>query len=170
MAQITVTTAQLSAVTGFLRRFLRLLRRLAFAAVAGAALLAAVLARGGFSGGDAFVTALLLAPPAILLFFAQGVAALIALPERLLRMPGEDGQRIEELTQFAGETRATRLSGMPSMLWRLRDTIGSRDIAGAAFRLRVLTPSFLGLTAIAALLCIVLTGVGLIALVILALG
>jgi hypothetical protein len=170
MAQITVTTAQLSALTGFLRGFLRLLRRLAFAAVAGAVLLAAVLARGGFSGGDAVVTALLLAPPAILLFFAQGVGALIALPERLWRTPGEDGQTIGELTRFAGEAQETRLSGMPSMLWRLRDTIGSRDIAGAALKLRVLTPSFLGLTAIAALFCIVLTGVGVIALVLLALG
>jgi len=170
MAQITVTTAQLSALTGFLQGFLKLLRRLAYAAVAGAALLAAVLARGGFSGGDAVVTALLLAPPAILLFFAQGVGALIALPERLWRTPGEEGQRVGELTQFAGEAQTTRLSGMPSMLWRLRNTIGSRDIAGAALRLRVLTPSFLGLTAIAALLCIVLTGVGLIALVVLALG
>jgi hypothetical protein len=98
------------------------------------------------------------------------VGALIALPERLWRTPGDDGRRIGELTQFAGEAQTTRLSGMPSMLWRLRDTIGSRDIAGAALKLRVLTPSFLGLTAIAALLCIVLTGVGLMALVVLALG
>ena len=169
MAQITVSTTQLSALAGFVRGFVRLVRRLAFAAVAGVALLAAVLARGGFSGGDAFVTALVMAPPAILLFFAQGVTALIALPERLRRMPGEDGQRLEELTQFAGQARTTRLSGMPSLLWRLRDTIGSRDIAGVAFRLRVLTPSFLGLTAIAMLLCLVLAGVGVISLVILAL-
>lgn len=171
MPQITVSTTQLSALAGFVRGFVRFVRRLAFAAAIGVALLAAVLARGGFSTGDAVLTALLLAPPAILLFFAQGVNELIALPERLRRMPGESGQRLEELTQLAGEARRVRLSGMPSMLWRLRGTLGSfRDIAGVALPLRVLTPPFLGLTAIATLLCVVLTGVGLIALVILALG
>ena len=171
MAQITVSTTQLSALAGFLRGFVRLIRRLAFAAAIGVALLAAVLARGGFSAGDAVLTALLLAPPAILLFFAQGVAELIALPERLRRMPGEGGQRLQELTQLAGEARRVRLTGLPSLLWRLRGTLGSlRDVAGMALPLRVFTPPFLGLTAIAALLCVVLTGVGVIALLVLAFG
>lgn len=171
MAQITVSTTQLSALAGFVRGFVRFVRRLAFAALIGAALLAAVLARGGFSAGDAVVTALLLAPPAILLFFAQGVAELIALPERLRRMPGEGGQRFDELTRLAGEARAARLRSVPSMLGRLRGTLGSlRDVAGVALPLRVLTPPFLGLTAIATLLCVVLTGVGMIALVVLAIG
>lgn len=171
MAQITVSTTQLGALAGFVRGFVRLVRRLAFGAVIGVTLLAAALARGGFTAGDAVVTALLLAPPAILLFFAQGMAELIALPERLRRLPGEGGQRLQELTQFAGGTRRARLSGMPSMLWRLRGTLGSfRDIAGVALPLRVLTPPFLGLTALAMLLCLVLTGAGVIALVILALG
>jgi hypothetical protein len=171
MAQITVSTSQLGALAGFVRGLVRLVRRLALAAVIGVALLAAALARDGITVGDAIVTALLLAPPAILLFFAQGVAELIALPDRLRRMPGEGGQRLQELTQFAGEARRARLSGMPSMLWRLRGTVGSfRDLAGVALPLRVLTPPFLGLTALAMLLCLVLTGVGLIALVVLALG
>ena len=171
MAQITVSTTQLSALAGFLRGFVRLVRRLAFAAVIGVALLAAVLARGSFSAGDAVLTALLLAPPAIVLFFAQGVSELISLPERLRRMPGEGGQRLAELTRLAGETRSARLSGLPSMLWRLRGTLGSfRDLAGVAIPLRVLAPPFLGLTAIAMLLCLLLTGVGVIALVILAFG
>ena len=169
MAQITISTTQLSALAGFVRGFVRLVRRLAFAAVIGVALLAAVLARGGFSAGEAILTALLLAPPAILLFFAQGVAELIALPERLRRMPGEGGQRLQELTRLAGEARRTRLAGLPSLLWRLRSTLGSlRDVAGMALPLRALTPPFLGLTAIATLFCVVLTGVGVIALVFLA--
>ena len=169
MAQITISTTQLSALAGFVRGFVRLVRRLAFAAVIGVALLAAVLARGGFSAGDAFLTALLLAPPAILLFFAQGVAELIALPERLRRMPGEGGQRLQELTRLAGEARRTSLTGVPSLLWRLRGTLGSlRDVAGMALPLRALTPPFLGLTAVATLFCVVLTGVGVIALVFLA--
>jgi hypothetical protein len=171
MARITVSTVQLAALAGFLRGFVRFVRRLAFAAVIGVALLAAVLARGGYSAADAVITVLLLVPPAILLFFAQGLAELIALPERLRRMPGEGGQRLEELTRLAGQVRTTRLSGVPSMLWRLRGTLGSfRDLAGVALPLRVLAPPFLGLTAVAALLCIVLTCAGVIALVVLAIG
>ena len=171
MPQITVSTAQLSALAGFLRGFVRLVKRLAFAAVIGVALLAAVLARGGFSSGDATLTVLLLAPPAMLLFFAQGVAELIAVPERLRRLPGEGGQRLQELTQVAGAAQRTRLTGLPSLLWRLRGTVGSvRDLAGVALPFRVLTPTFLGLTAIAALLCVVLTGVGVVALLSLAFG
>ena len=137
----------------------------------GVALLAAVLARGGYSAADAVITVLLLVPPAILLFFAQGLAELIALPERLRRMPGEGGQRLEELTRLAGQVRTTRLGGVPSLLWRLRGTLGSfRDLAGVALPLRVLAPPFLGLTAVAALLCIVLTCAGVIALVVLAIA
>jgi len=171
MAQITVSTTQLSALAGFLRGFVRVIRRLAFAALIGVALLAAALARGGFSTGDAILTLLLLAPPAIVLFFAQGVAELIALPERLRRMPGEGGQRLQELTRLAGEARSARITGMPSLLWRLRGTVGSfRDLAGMALPLRVLTPPFLGLTAIAMLLCLLLTGVGVIAVIVLAVG
>jgi hypothetical protein len=169
MAQITISTVQLSALSGFLRSVVRLVRRLAFAGAAGVALLAAVLARGGFSAGDAVLTLLLLAPPGILLFFAQGVDELISLPERLRRMPGEGGQRLAELSRFAGEARSARLSGMPSLLWRLRGTLGSfRDLAGVALPLRVLTPPALALTAVSMLLCLVLTGVGVIALVLLA--
>lgn len=171
MAQITISTTQLSSLAGVVRGFVRLVRRLAFAALIGVALLAAVLARGTFSAGDAVVTGLLLAPSAILLVFAQGVAELIALPERLRRMPGDGEQRLQELTRLAGEARTTRLSGMPSMLWRLRGTLGSfRDLAGVALPMRVLAPPFLGLTAIAALLCVVLIGGGAIALVILAIA
>jgi hypothetical protein len=171
MARITVSTVQLGALAGFLRGFVRFVRRLAFAAVIGVALLAAVLARGGYSALDAVITAVLLAPPAIALFFAQGVAELITLPERLRRMPGEGGQRLQELTRLAGEMRTTRLSGVPSMLWRLRGTLGSfRDLAGVALPVRVLAPPFLALAAVAALLCVVLTCVGVIALVVLAIA
>lgn len=169
MARIAVSTTQLGALAVFVRGFVRLLRRLSFAAVIGVALLAAVLARGGFSAADAVVTVLLLAPPGILLLFAQGLAELIALPERLRRMPGEGGQRLDELTRLAGEARSASLRSAPGMLWRLRGTLGSfRDLAGVALPMRVLAPPFLGLTAIAALLCVVLAGAGAIALFVLA--
>ena len=169
VARVNVATTQLAGLTGFVRGFVRLLRRLALAAIVGVALLATVLARSDFSAADAVVTMLLLAPPAILLVFAQGVAELIALPERLRRLPGDGGQRLEELARLAGKARTARLRGVPAMLWRLRGTLGSfRDLAGVALPMRVLATPFLGLAAVAALLCVVLAAAGVIALLVLA--
>jgi len=168
MAQITVSTTQLSALGGVVRRIIRFIRRLAFVAVAGVAAIAALLARGDFSTGDAVITVLLLAPPAILLFFAQGLQELLALPERLRKVPGEGQERLAELTRIAGEARTTRTRGVPLLLWRLRGSLGSlRDVAGLALPLRVFTPGFLGLTAIATLFCFVLAGAGVVALLVL---
>ena len=168
MAQITVSTTQLSALGGVLRRLIRFIRRLAFVAIAGVAAIVALLARGDFSAGDAVIAAVLLAPPAILLFFAQGLREVLALPERLRKIPGEGQERLAELTRIAGEARTTRGRGMPMLLWRLRGSLGSlRDVAGLALPLRVFTPGFLGLTALAALFCFVLAGAGVVALLVL---
>jgi hypothetical protein len=169
MARITVSTNQLAALGGFIRGLVRLVRRLALAAVIGVALLVAVLARGGFSAGDAVITVVLLVAPAILLFFAQGLAELASLPDRFRRMPGEGQERLAELSRLAGQARTTRARGVPLLLWRLRGSVGSlRDIAGIALPLRVLTPGFLGLTALAALVCAGLAGAGPIALLVIA--
>ncbi|MGH3073105.1 MAG: hypothetical protein ACRDNB_12680 [Gaiellaceae bacterium] len=125
----------------------------------------------GFDAVDVLVTILLFAAPAIVLFFAQGVVELVSLPERVRRMPGEGQQRFAELARLAGEARTARLRNAPLLLWRLRGTIGSaRDVAGIALPLRVLTPGFLGLTALAVLLCVAVAGAGLIALPVLAAG
>jgi hypothetical protein len=169
VARITVSTTQLSALGGVVRRIVRLIRRLALVAIAGVAAVAALLARGEFSAGDAVITVLLLAPPAILLFFAQGLREVLALPERLRKIPGEGQDRLAELERIAGAARTTRTRGVPLHLWRLRGSLGSlRDVAGLALPLRVFTPGFLGLTALAALFCVVLAGAGLVALVVLA--
>lgn len=171
MARITVSTAQLSALAGAVRRIVRYIRRLAFVAIAGVAAIAAALARGGLSGGDAVVILLLLAPPAILLFFAQGLREVLALPERLRKVPGEGQERLAELTRIAGDARTTRTRGMPMLLWRLRGSVGSlRDVAGLALPLRVFTPGFLGLTALATLFCFVLAGAGIVAMLVLVAG
>jgi hypothetical protein len=168
MAQITVSKTQLSALGGVVRRIIRFVRRLAFLAIAGVAAVVALLARGEFSVGDAVITLLLLAPPAILLFFAQGLREVLALPERLRKVPGESQERLAALTQLAGEARTTRTRGVPLLLWRLRGSLGSlRDVAGLALPLRVFTPGFLGLTAIAMLCCFVLVGAGVVALLVL---
>lgn len=169
MTQIRVSTTQLSALSGVVRRIVRFIRRLALVAIAGVAAVAAVLARGEFSAGDAVITVLLLAPPTILLIFAQGLREVLALPERLRKIPGEGQEQLAELSRLAGDARTTRARGVPLLLWRLRGSLGSlRDVAGLALPLRVFTPGFLGLTAVAALFCVVLAGAGVVALLVLA--
>jgi hypothetical protein len=172
MARITVTTTQLASLGGLLQGVIRLVRRLALVGVASAALIAALLwEHGGFDTEDAVLTLLLLGPPGVLLFFGRGLGEIAALPERLRRMPGEGTERLGELTQVAGRARETRLVGLPLLLWRLRGAVGSvRDVAGFALPLKVLTPGFLGLTALSALLCVLLAGVALIALLVIAAG
>jgi hypothetical protein len=168
MAQITVSSTQLSALGGAVRRIIGFIRRLAFVAIAAVAVIAVLLARGEFSAGDAVITVLLLAPPAVLLFFAQGLREVLALPERLRKVPGEGQERVAELTRIAGQARTTRARGVPLLLWRLRGSLGSlRDIAGLALPLRVFTPGFLGLAVLAMFVCVVLAGAGVVALLVL---
>lgn len=141
------------------------------AGLAGVGAIAALLAREGLSAGEIVVVLLLLTPPALVLFFAQGIMALSSLPERLRRVPGEGQERLAELSRLAGEARTARVRNAPFLLWRLRGTIGSlRDVAGIALPLRVLTPGFLGVATLAALACVALAGAGLISLLVLAAG
>ena len=172
MTRLTVTTTQLASVAGLLRTVARLVRRLAFVGVAAAALVALLLwQHAGFDGEDAVLTLLLLGPPAILFFFAQGVAEIASLPDRVRRMPGEGQEGLGELTRVAGRARDTRLVGLPLLLWRLRGALGSlRGVAGFALPLKILTPGFLGLTAISALVCILVAGIAVIALLVTVLG
>jgi hypothetical protein len=168
VARITVSSTQLGALGSVIRRIVRFIRRLAFVAVCGVAAIAALLARGEFSTGDTVIVLLLLVPPAILLFFAQGLREVLALPERLRKVPGEGQERLAELSRIAGEARTTRARGMPRLLWRLRGSVGSlRDVAGLALPLRVFTPGYLGLTALATLVCFVLIGAGVVSLLVL---
>jgi hypothetical protein len=171
MARITVDVTRLAGLATLVHSIVRFVRRTAVFGVLGAAAIAALLARRGFSTFDVVMTVLLLAPAAVLLLFAQGLRELLSLPERLRRIPGEGQDRIAELTRIAGEARTTRLRRMPLLLWRLRGAVGSvRDVAGVAVPLRVLTPAFLGLALLAMLACVVLAGIGLIALLVLATG
>ncbi|HEX6401281.1 MAG TPA: hypothetical protein VF108_12550 [Actinomycetota bacterium] len=163
---------QLSTLDRFVRGLVRGIRRLAVAGALGVVPIALLFRReDGFDALDAVVTVLLLAPAAIVLLFAQGVLELVKLPERFRRMPGEGQERLSELTRIAGEARSARVRSAPFLLWRLRGTIGSvRDVAGIAMPLRVLTPGFLGLAALATLACAVLAGAGLVALLVLVAG
>ena len=172
MPQLTTASAQLAVLERTVRNLARAVRRLAFAAAAAVVPIALLLRReDGFDGLDAFVTVLLLAPAAIVLFFTRGILELVSLPGRLQKIPGEGQERLAELARLGGEARTARPRHAPFLLWRLRRTIGSlRDVAGIALPFRVLTPAFLGLTAIAALACLVLIGFGLIALLVLAAG
>jgi len=172
MPPLTISTTQLAVLERTVRNIVRAVRRLAFAAAAGVFLIAVLLWRDdGFDGADGVLTLLLLAPAAIVLFFARGVLELVALPGRLQRIPGEGQERLSELARTADEARGMRPRNAPLLLWRLRRSVGSlRDVAGIALPFRVLTPGFLGLTAIAALACVVLVVAGLIALIALATG
>jgi hypothetical protein len=171
MARITVSTDQLAGFGGVIRGFVRFVRRLSLVAIGATIVLVVMLQRDGFTAGEAVLTILFLVPPAILLFFAQGVRELLSLPERLRRMPGEGEQRLTELTRLAGQTRTTGARGLPLLLWRLRGAFGSvRDVAGVALPLRVFTPGFLALAALSAILCILLPAVVLVALIVVAFG
>jgi hypothetical protein len=169
MQRITVDVRQLNSLATVVRALVRFVRRVAFVGLAGAVAIAALLARGGISSIEVVVMIVLLAPPAFLLLFARGIDELVALPQRVSRIPRESQERVSELTRLAGQGRTTSLQGLPLLLWRLRGTVGSlRDVAGIGVRLRMLTPGFLGLALLAAVLCIALAGVGLVALVVVA--
>jgi hypothetical protein len=173
MARMMVSTDQLAALGGLIRGFVRFVRRLALVAVGAVVLLVVVLQRNGFTAAEAVLTVLFLAPPAVLLFFAQGVQELLSLPDRLSRLPGEreGAERLAELSRLAGQARTTRARGLPLLLWRLRGALGSvRDVAGVALPLRVFTPAFLGLATVSALVCMLLPAVVLIVLLIVAAG
>ena len=168
---MTVDVTQLAGLATFVRGVVRFVRRTALVALLAVVPIVVLLARGGFTLGDAVVAILLLVPPAMLLLFAQGVRELLSLPERLRRMPREGQERVGELTRIAGQARKTRLRGMPILLWRLRGAAGSvRDVAGVAVPLRVLTPGILGLALAAWLACVVVAAIGLVALLVLAGG
>jgi hypothetical protein len=144
----------------------RQLRRLALVALAAAVPILLLLRRDGVEALDVVVAAVVLAPPAVLLLFAQGLRDLADLPARLRRLPGECRDRASELARLGGELRGARLRRLPLVLWRLRGAIGSaRDVAGIALPLRALTPGFLALAALAAAGCVVVVLAGLVALV-----
>jgi hypothetical protein len=153
------------------RGFVKLIRGLAFVTVVAVAAIAAIIARDGLDAAEIVVTLVLLAPPAILLFFTAGLDELARLPERFRRMPGQGAENLAELRVIAGAMRNARARRAPAVLWRLRRVVGSsRDLVGFTLPLRVFTPGFLGLTAVAALFCLILIGAGSIALIVLALG
>ena len=172
MARLTIPTTQLAAIDRTVRNLVRTARRLALASAASVLLIALLLWRDdGFDGADAVLTLLLLTPSAIVLFFTRAVLEFVSLPGRLQRMPGESREELAELARTTGNGRNARPRNLPFLLWRLRGTAGSvRDVAGTALSFRMFTPGFLAVAAIATLACVVLVGVGLVALIVLALG
>ena len=171
MAPITLSTAQFASFDLAVRGLVRKLQRLALAAVLGAAAIALLLRRDGFDDADTVFAILLLLPPGFLYFFTRGILELVSLPDRLRRMPGEGQERVAELTRVAGGARTARLRNLPMLIWRLRGSVGSvRDLAGIALPLRVVTPGFLGLAALAAVACLAIACGGVISLLVLAIG
>jgi hypothetical protein len=165
MARIADAAGRLATLERLLNGLVRLLRRLAIAAAIAVIPVVLVLREDGFEGLDAVVVVALLVPSAIVLFFAQGLRELTGFPDRLRRIPGEGQERLAEIARVGSEMRGARLRRTPLVLWRLRGAVGSaRDVAGIALPLRVLTPAFLGLAALASVGCVVVCLVGLTAL------
>jgi hypothetical protein len=170
MERASIRTGGLESLGAFVRGVATFLRGFAFVTLLGVAAIAAVLARGGFEAVDIAVTAVLLVPPAILLSFSAGLREVLRLPERLRRMPSQGTEQLSELGRIAGAARGGGFRRAPSLLWRLRGVVGSsRDLVGFALPLRVFTPGFLGLAALAAFFSLILIGAGFIALLVLAL-
>ena len=171
MRRLSTRTGGLEGLGAFVHGVVRFLRALAFAAVLGVAAIASVLARDGVESLDVVVTIVLLAPPAILLLFAAGLREVQRLPERLRRMPSQGSEQLTELKRIAGAARTGGFRRAPLLLWRLRGVVGSsRDLVGFALPLRVFTPGFLGLAALAGFGSMILIGIGTIMLIVLALG
>jgi len=171
MQRVAIPKSGLESLASFFRGVVRSLQGLAIAAVLGVAVIAAALARDGFEAADVFVTLVLLAAPAVLLFFAAGLRQVLQLPARVRRMPSEGSEQLAELTRIAGATRGGGIRRAPGLLWRLRRVVGSgRDLVGIALPLKIFTPGFLGLAALAAAVSLFLIGAGLIALIVLAAG
>ena len=105
MVRITVSTGQFAGLVELIRGFVRFLRRLVLVAAGAAVLLAVLLQRDGFTGTEVGLTIVCLVPPAFLLFFAQSIQAVLSVPDRLRRMPGDGQERLAELTRVAGEAR-----------------------------------------------------------------
>ena len=171
MQRASIPRGGLEALRSFFRGVVRSLRALGMAAVVGVAAIAAALARDGLEAVDVFVTIILLAAPAVVLFFAAGLWQVVQLPERVRRMPTEGSEQLAELTRIAAATRGGGIRRAPGLLWRLRGVVGSgRDLVGIALPLKIFTPGFLGLAALAAAVSLFLIGAGLIALIVLAVG
>ena len=107
---------------------------------------------------------------AILLFFTRGVLALVSLPDRLQRVPRESQEQLSELARIAANARTAKARSTPLL------ALATARHGGLAPRrrrdhpsLRVFTPASRR-PALAALACVILVGVGLVALIVLALG
>lgn len=167
----TGATGAIDVLLRFLRGVARAIRTFGLVVLVAIAAIAAAFARRGFDAAEIFVLLVLLASPAILLFFSSGLQQLLKVPDRLRRMPNQGAEQMAELTRIAGEARHGGFRRAPRLLWRLRGVVGSsRDLVGFALPFRVLTPGFLGLTALAGFFGLILIGCGLIALVVLAVG
>lgn len=165
MPRIADATARIATLERVLRGLARLLRRLALAAALAVIPVFLALREDGFEALDAVLTVALLVPSAIVLFFAQGLRELAGFPDRLRRVPREGQDRLAEIARIGSGMRGAKLRSAPLLLWRLWGTVGSvRDVAGIALPLRVLTPGFVGLAALASVGCIVVCLIGLAAL------
>jgi hypothetical protein len=169
MSSLDATKVQLGVFRRLVRGVVRAFVLLALGAGVGVGLLGVLLAREGLDGAEAVFLVLLLGAPMVVLMFAAGIRALLELPERVLRMPQRGAEQVDALARVAEDARGAKLRHTPFLLWRLGGLVSStRDLVRLALPLRIFVPGFLWLTLAAVVVCVVLVGIGLVALVALA--
>jgi hypothetical protein len=169
MSSFDAAKVQLGAFRGIVRAVVRAFVLLALGAGAGVGLLGVLFAREGLDGAEIVFLVLLLGAPLVVLMFAAGLRSLVELPERVLRMPRRGVDQVDALTRIADDARTARWRHAPFLLWRVGSLVSStRDLVRIALPLRIFVPGFLWLTLASVVVCAVLVGIGMIALVVLA--
>jgi hypothetical protein len=152
----------------------RVLRLAAIAALAGLVAwwaLFQALDPGDVRAGALFLAGLLLAfPPVALVLFAVAARTLAALPDRIWQIPGAIGDRAAEISRRAGHLAEARrrglVRGLPAMAGLWWSVASARDViqvlSPAAVLLRSATLIAAAIAVPAALLEILLGGVGLV--------
>lgn len=147
----------------------RAVRTVAFLASAAALVIAVALYGDGVSGLEVLTMLVAIAPPVVLWILWAALRELAELPERLRRLPETARERRVDLERLAADLRdpGRRLVRLPGTLWRLRVLAGAaRDLVTPhAPLLPFLSVSFLGASALAALVAVVEVGIALVLLI-----
>jgi hypothetical protein len=131
----------------------RVVRRLALIAAAAAIAIAVAVLGDGVSTVDVLGAGLAAAPPLLLFALAAALKALAELPDNVRAAPTEARGHASTLAALAQEARRARLLRLPLVVWRAGRVAGeAREVlAPYAPALPLLSPVFLGASAVAAL-------------------
>jgi hypothetical protein len=128
-------------------------RMLALVAGAAALVIAVALLGDGVSAVDLLGAALAAVPPLLLYAFSAAVRALAELPDKVRAVPADARGHAGTLVALGREARRARLLRLPLIVWRAGRVAGeARELlAPYAPALPLLSPVFLGASALAVL-------------------